>query len=60
MGNRTGRKTIADKATRERALAVARDNPEMTASAIAQRFPGVTARQIQYWVSQERKATSKP
>jgi transposase len=55
MGNRTGRKTIADPKTRERALAIAKSNPSMSASQIAERLPSVSTRQVQYWLQQAKK-----
>lgn len=58
MGNRTGRKNIADPEVRKRALTIAKSNPTLTAADIANRLTNVTQRQVQYWLSQERKKGS--
>lgn len=50
MAARTGRKTVASEDTRRRALSIKKSNPGMSNSQIADRLPGVTARQVQYWL----------
>lgn len=50
MAVRTGRKTVASEDTRRRAISIKKANPGMSNSQIADRLPGVTARQVQYWL----------
>lgn len=52
--NRTGRKVVADKRTVEKAISIAKSNPGLSHSKIAQRL-GVTSRQVQYWLSKDKK-----
>ena len=59
MGNRTGRKQIADSSTRQRALTIAKGNPGMTAQAIAERLSNVTPRQVSYWLKRDKEAGGK-
>ena len=55
MANKTGRKNIADPAIRQRALSIAKANPGMKAPDIANRLVNVSTRQVQYWLTQDRK-----
>lgn len=56
MGNRTGRKTIASDAVKQRAVTIKKTNPGLSNNDIANRL-GVTARQVQYWLA---KSANKP
>ena len=55
MGTKTGRKTLASKQVRQRALSIKKSNPGMTHAQIAARLNGVTPRMVQYWLSKEKK-----
>jgi len=54
MGNRTGRKTIASTETKAAVLKVHKGNPDLTAPQIAEKFIGVSARQVRYWIGQAK------
>lgn len=51
MTSRTGRKTQASEAVKERAKTIKKSNPGLSNKQIADRL-GVSTRQVQYWLAQ--------
>lgn len=54
MAVRTGRKVAASKETKAKAVAIKQANPQLSSTEIARRLSGVTARQVQYWLSKKK------